>query len=1218
MLNKTWIIVICLLLVQFTSAQRYGESDDFSYALKLYNEGFYDIAAQQFNIFVDRYPGSERVPEAKYYLALSLFQSAKYEDARVEFQSMAVSSPDHSRAPEAWQKVGDSYLKLGKWSEAARSYETVKILYPRDPLSPKSLYKAAEIYYQHGDLDKAEVAIKDFLDRYPDSNEYPNGRLLYANLLLQKGDYDQALMEYDKALKSGAEDHLQAEAYLGLGNFYTHLGQDERAKEQYVTVLSKFPSEPAAFEALLKYSHLLAIQTDYENALKILNDNLNRFKSQNQKSQLYLQLAAVHYLEGDFFAARKSLESIQLVNMPDTLRARYLFYLGNIYFKEMKLQSSAEQFEKLLKDENLKVVGQSYLPETEKQLGYVYLKNKQFDKGWSILQQYISTYPEDPGMENILADVFYTALELNRPEESEKIYRKLLSETPEYDQRDNLLFALAQNRFRRGDYTNANINFQEFRNEYYCSAKIDSVQEYLHLIQYYYLADQKTGMSKLANLVGRVLTDDDKQKMKLDLARVYLLYLNDMEQAIELSREIVTGQMDSSMTGEALHIMAEAYRRIAELQRFEGKNDQEMRQQGLNTFKQAMNYVSYINHPDSLALAFILESIEIENIPTAKRIEFLEFFVSSYPQSYLSAKANYLLANLYFESQKIEPALLKLNNLKTAKDYLLAGKAYYLAGMIQYEQKNYEQAGLALKDFLLNISEHPLRANAFGLLAKIFEKQEDFEVAAQFWARLRQDYDYSAAAIAAKNRIPEVYLLAGKNQEVISYTEPFLREMSTEDLLLRDLQVIEEPEFYFYNGKAYYNLQDYQNARIVLLDYLVNQGVEKNQDEALMLLAEIALQQGDSDAALLHLQVLVKSESSDFFLQATAKMADIYLDRKEYEAAQKNYTKLLTKIGDSEEGIDYQAKEMICMINQGNFKAYDARFASFSKNFKRHPNYNNYLASFEFEIGKYYYQKQNFDAAIKRFDKVTRSYKKSDFADDADYYLALTYTTLNKVDKAMDILSRFAENYPDSPLKSNIYVSLGNLYYRAEKRELAVGSFQKAVETATTPETRQLALSNLILIYRDLGLWDGVLAQARIYVEEFPKADDLIDKKIIMGSAMIQLNRYSEAVDFLTNLKFEANSDQEPEIQFYIGEAYFNAGQYENAIREFVKIPLLSKQTKLQWEASALYYSAQAYEKMGRKSDAIRMYQEIVDRPGILVELKREAQKRIERLKESG
>jgi hypothetical protein len=39
---------------------------------------------------------------------------------------------------------------------------------------------------------------------------------------------------------------------------------------------------------------------------------------------------------------------------------------------------------------------------------------------------------------------------------------------------------------------------------------------------------------------------------------------------------------------------------------------------------------------------------------------------------------------------------------------------------------------------------------------------------------------------------------------------------------------------------------------------------------------------------------------------------------------------------------------------------------------------------------------------------------------------------------------------------------------------------------------------------------------------------------------------------------------------------------------------------------------------MGRRDDAIRMYQEIIDRPGILVDLKKEAKKRINQLKETG
>jgi len=85
---------------------------------------------------------------------------------------------------------------------------------------------------------------------------------------------------------------------------------------------------------------------------------------------------------------------------------------------------------------------------------------------------------------------------------------------------------------------------------------------------------------------------------------------------------------------------------------------------------------------------------------------------------------------------------------------------------------------------------------------------------------------------------------------------------------------------------------------------------------------------------------------------------------------------------------------------------------------------------------------------------------------------------------------------------------------------------------------------------------------------------------------------------------------------FYIGDAYFQTGQYESAIAEYVKIPLLSRKTKLQWEASALYYSGQAYEKLGRIDDAKRMYAEIVKRPGIDLVLKKEAQKRIKEIEQ--
>ena len=57
----------------------------FSYALKLYNENFFDIAAQQFSIFINRYPGSERLPDARYYYGDALHKLGDIENARIEF-----------------------------------------------------------------------------------------------------------------------------------------------------------------------------------------------------------------------------------------------------------------------------------------------------------------------------------------------------------------------------------------------------------------------------------------------------------------------------------------------------------------------------------------------------------------------------------------------------------------------------------------------------------------------------------------------------------------------------------------------------------------------------------------------------------------------------------------------------------------------------------------------------------------------------------------------------------------------------------------------------------------------------------------------------------------------------------------------------------------------------------------------------------------------------
>ena len=1218
--TKIFIILMTLTVIVFQGyAQRYGESDDFSYALKLYNEGFYDIAAQQFNIFVNRYPNSERVPEAKYYLGLSLYNAKDFENARIEFQSMAVSFPEHTRAPEAWQKVGESYQQQDKLEEAARAFETVKILYPKDPNAPFSLFQAAQIYFDISKYEKAELTLKDFLDRYPDSDNYPSGRLLYANLLLKKKDFDQAYKEYEKVLNSGADIEVLAATHLGLGELNAELGQFERAKQQYQIVLNKYPTSSSSFNVILRYSEILAITEDYQTAVRVINENVSRYRSQLQKTYLNLVLTGIYLLQEDYYSGRKTLETLSTTGLPDSLQLMVHFYLGHCYFGEKNFQKSMDQFKNILENKEKNISYNDYQASAVKYIGLAYLNLDQSDQGISYLLDYINTYPEKATNENIYSLIFYSNLRESKFTEAERSYQEISTKQPDYPYRDELLYAKSKKYFHHKRYQLAYQGFQDFMRDYSCSTKYDSVSMYYSIIQENFLVDQEVGLHRLASLMYELLAEQPKEELILELAKIYLFQLKDLDAAIRVSESIIQSSRDSTALGEAYHILAESYRREGQIKRFNGMSDDIERLRLQQSLKNAMVFVKSVEFPDSLAFAFLNETAGIasEEISLDKKIQFWTLFKSNYPESKFTENAGILLAELYHNTGQTERALKELAELRSAKSSDIAGNAYYQMGKIYYEQNDMKRAADVLKEFLLNIQEHPMRANAFGLLAKNSEKQGNYEEAAQFWARLRREYNYSPAAIAAKNQIPEVFLIAKEYQAVIDYTEEYTKYNISKDLVLRKVSEIPELDFFFYNGKAHYHLKDFVSARRTLLNYLYNKRNGKYHDETLFLLADMSLEEGDPEGALLHLQVITRNEKSSFYLQATARIADIYFNQKKYAEAQPSYNVLIARLS-AEQTIQFKVKEMICLINQGSLKQYSSKLSDFKNLHRKDANFNNHLANLDFELGKYYFQNKNYDAGVNKFENVIKNYPKSDYADDAEYYLGLTYATLNKVDKAMDILSRFAEKYPNSPLKSNIYVTLGGLYYRAEKRELAVGAFQKAVETAKDPEARKVALTNIISLYRDLGLWDGVLTQARMYVEEFPHADDLVDKKIIMGNAMINLNRYSEAIEHLTNLKFEANSEQEPEIQFYIGEAYFNAGQYESAIREFVKIPLLSKQTKLQWEASALYYSGQAYEKMGKKEDAIRMYQEIVDRPGILVELKREAQKRIEQLRSSG
>src|SRR5437868_7901885 len=78
-------------------AQDTKENSEFKLAIGLYNDGMYDLAADQLKNFIAAYPSTSQGVDARYYLGLTQMKLKRYEDARVTFQDFALTYTDNAK-----------------------------------------------------------------------------------------------------------------------------------------------------------------------------------------------------------------------------------------------------------------------------------------------------------------------------------------------------------------------------------------------------------------------------------------------------------------------------------------------------------------------------------------------------------------------------------------------------------------------------------------------------------------------------------------------------------------------------------------------------------------------------------------------------------------------------------------------------------------------------------------------------------------------------------------------------------------------------------------------------------------------------------------------------------------------------------------------------------------------------------------------------------------
>ncbi|MGH2568378.1 MAG: tetratricopeptide repeat protein, partial [Bacteroidota bacterium] len=220
-------IPILTIFVAFTLAfsQDSKENADFKLAVNLYNDKLYDLALEQFQQFINRYPGSQQAVEAKFYLGLTQSKLGLHEDARFTFQNFALSYPDNPNAAEAWWNVAESYAALHNDREAAIAFERIKVFHPRSKLAASGLLRASEYFEAGNDKASAEKMLRALLQEYPGSDVALKARAKLAVLALANSQFETARAEAQRIITATKEPEQKAEAQLLLAKAFLGLGR---------------------------------------------------------------------------------------------------------------------------------------------------------------------------------------------------------------------------------------------------------------------------------------------------------------------------------------------------------------------------------------------------------------------------------------------------------------------------------------------------------------------------------------------------------------------------------------------------------------------------------------------------------------------------------------------------------------------------------------------------------------------------------------------------------------------------------------------------------------------------------------------------------------------------------------------------------------------------------------------------------------------------------
>ncbi len=1205
------VLLSFLLPLQSVAAAGQGEARELEYARKLYADGVYDLAAEQCRSLRRDFPESQRLDEVLQMEGECWFALGEYEEARRAWQRLAINHPQSSLAPGAFGRTADCLVMLGRRDEAAHTLRRVAEYYADSPEAASSLLRSEELWPRE-EIEQRREILQQLLRAYDRHEASLEARRRLALMDLAAGQHSRALRELERLLRLAPAGQVQAAAAIDLANLLAEDGRLADAQRSVDGILQDYNQLPQ--RALLRVtSASLHIQAgEYSTTAERVTGWL-RSEGANQDDPALQD--SLRLLAGNAYAFAgtwdRAVEAYASVSQPD---ADSDFRLAWCEARQGNLSAAFSLYLDLLKRATAGKTEARLLPVVLSELQRISRVLPGAVLPWPEVGAPLCALPEDVGVPVELIDGLIAAGET-------AVAATLLHR---YGSRpgplsDDLALCRIRLGVRTQDYAAAAAAWREFTERYPLSP-LRPQADALYVSQIRRHAESAGLNERLLGLLVRQNQQENPQQLALEFAGLYLDYLRDVAQARQ--------QYELAAKGSDVALRTEAEWGLVRCVLEEETVDDAASVQALGRFLQDYPRSSHALEAELKLDELTYSPLKLSGVEEVD-CSAVEQRVLHWQQVYASQTAgsanamraaNRLLRLSAIEAQCTEGASrrdaiefvlawgdsLRLRDALSPEASLALGVAFELMGEAVMAAGEYRRL-IARDTDSAAIAEAELRLAALD----VTQDQERLDLL----ERLRSRSYYHPAADEARRLIAGLYLREGRTQDALAIYNELQQQAQKMD---SGIDIVPDPsrELSYNLGVAYHEMGESQHAIEAFRQYLAGAGRDPRAADALYRTALILAAKGEKDRAILYLKNQILVFPDDPRTQAAMReLARLYVDSDQFGSA----LTVLERLGAARSPDPQLRYEWItALYRHGRLDQGRDEMRSYLHDFDAQVDSDTVKAAFNLAKGQYLAAHQDYDEAAVSLRHVLKHFIDTRFAPTASLTLAQVLMGAGNKSEAMEELERLQKRWPGSEQASRGAVMRGHLYRAEGDTQKAIIEFRKAIDECADPDSRRFAYNNLIVCYKELGFYDGALQTIRQYLDEFPQSDDAVAKRIDIGLLQKEMGNLDQAREQLRAQLPEADVEQEAAIQFYVGECAQLKGEYRQAILEYMKVPYLGSETRLDWDVTALYQAGQCWEQLGEPRKAVDLYQQIIQQRGPGSSYGKAAQDRINSLRYQG